>query len=62
MTAMQKSIVWVATDWVESRYQNPGVQDCLSAVHEVIQTVLFRATLEDERVAIHALLERYGHA
>ena len=41
MTAMQKSIVWVATDWLDSRYDHPGVQDCLSAVHEVRPPELF---------------------
>jgi hypothetical protein len=62
MTAMQKSIVWVANDWLTARYENPLPSDCMSAVHMVVDTVLFRATHEDKHVATRALLAKHGHA
>jgi hypothetical protein len=61
MNAMQKSIVWVANDWVKSRYENPLASDYITAVYTVVN-VLFRATLEDQRIATHALLKRFGYA
>jgi hypothetical protein len=62
MNAVQKSIVWVANDWVKARYENPRPSDCITAVDMVVKSVLFRATPEDTRIATRALLKKYGYA
>jgi hypothetical protein len=62
MNAMQKSIVWVANGWVKAHYENPRPSDYITAVHTVVKSVLFRATLEDQRIATSALLKRFGRA
>jgi hypothetical protein len=62
MNAMQKSIVWVAKGWVKAHCESPCPSDCVTAVHTVVKSVLFRATLEDQRIATSALLKRFGHA
>jgi hypothetical protein len=61
MTPMQKSLVWVANRWLKQHHEKPGIQDCLSAVHQVVATVLFSATRTDQRVATRELLRRHGY-
>jgi len=62
MNAMQKSLMWLADRFVKTRHDNPRPSDCVTAVDMVVKSVLFRATLEDQRIATHELLRRYGYA
>lgn len=54
--------MWIADHCVKNDHDDPRPSDCVSAVDMVVKSVLFRATLEDQRIATHELLRRYGYA
>jgi hypothetical protein len=61
MNSMQKSLTWIADHCVKNGHDDPRPSDCVTAVDMVAKSVLFRATLEDQRIATRELLRRHGY-